>query len=473
MNVAGGANSGVLSGQINEACDQLSVIGGGDTNTIYGNGGIAAEESFIGAGANNYISSYHSGIGAGVANTVSGTNAFLASGNTNDIEANHAFIGSGDYGEITGSGSVIGAGDYEYFLVHGSLPFGNQVAGTDSFVGTGDLNSVSGSGSFIGAGGYFLAADGASTVGNQVVGDDAFIGSGDQNNADSDQTFLGGGQSNSIGDAARFAALAGGDENTINAPGGFIGSGAINTVNSAASDASILGGMRNSASGQYASVLGGFGNNASGAYAIVAGGDGDLAAGTLSFAGGYHADATHNGSFVWGDYTSGATLKDSGINQFVARASGGIFLYSNKGATSGVELAPGSGSWSSLSDRDAKTDIVPLDDASILAKVSALPIDGWRYTSESGVRHVGPMAQDFYAAFGVGADDRHITSIDEDGVALAAIKALHRENDRLRNDVTSLRAAQRLDARSRDHEIAELHAELRRLEAGSSRGSKS
>jgi hypothetical protein len=47
------------------------------------------------------------------------------------------------------------------------------------------------------------------------------------------------------------------------------------------------------------------------------------------------------------------------------------------------------------------------------------------------VRHVGPMAQDFYAAFGTGADDRHITSIDEDGVALAAIKALHRDVGRL------------------------------------------
>ena len=56
----------------------------------------------------------------------------------------------------------------------------------------------------------------------------------------------------------------------------------------------------------------------------------------------------------------------------------------------------------------------------------------WGYGSERGVRHVGPMAQDFYAAFGVGEDDRHITSIDEHGVALAAIKALHAENPYLR-----------------------------------------
>jgi trimeric autotransporter adhesin len=87
-------------------------------------------------------------------------------------------------------------------------------------------------------------------------------------------------------------------------------------------------------------------------------------------------------------------------------------------------LTPDAGTWSSLSDRDAKTNFAPLDDASILEKVSTLPIGAWRYKSEAGVRHLGPMAQDFFAAFGVGADDRHITSIDEDGVALAAIKAL-------------------------------------------------
>jgi len=58
------------------------------------------------------------------------------------------------------------------------------------------------------------------------------------------------------------------------------------------------------------------------------------------------------------------------------------------------------------------------------------------------VRHVGPMAQDFYAAFKVGEDDKHITSIDEDGVALAAIKALHAENLRLRRELAVLRTAE-------------------------------
>jgi hypothetical protein len=79
-----------------------------------------------------------------------------------------------------------------------------------------------------------------------------------------------------------------------------------------------------------------------------------------------------------------------------------------------------------------KTGVVALDDSAVLAKVAALPVSEWSYTSERGVRHVGPMAQDFYAAFRVGEDDRHITSIDEDGVALAAIKALDEQNAALR-----------------------------------------
>jgi hypothetical protein len=42
------------------------------------------------------------------------------------------------------------------------------------------------------------------------------------------------------------------------------------------------------------------------------------------------------------------------------------------------------------------------------------------------------MAQDFRAAFGLGADERHIGTIDESGVALAAIQALAKENAELR-----------------------------------------
>jgi len=60
--------------------------------------------------------------------------------------------------------------------------------------------------------------------------------------------------------------------------------------------------------------------------------------------------------------------------------------------------------------------------------VAALPLHSWSYRSESNsVRHLGPVAQDFHSAFGLGADDKHIAALDSSGVALAAIQGLQRE----------------------------------------------
>ncbi len=153
---------------------------------------------------------------------------------------------------------------------------------------------------------------------------------------------------------------------------------------------------------------------------------------------------------VWSDGSDGdAILTSSRAYQFLARASGGFTLWTNAASTVGATLAPGSGTWASASDRNMKTNIAGIDDGAVLEKVAGLPISRWSYRTEHGVRHVGPMAQDFYAAFGVGEDDKHITSIDEDGVALAAIKALHArvrsldaENAQLRARLASVTSSQ-------------------------------
>ncbi|MBV9156095.1 MAG: tail fiber domain-containing protein, partial [Acidobacteriaceae bacterium] len=180
-------------------------------------------------------------------------------------------------------------------------------------------------------------------------------------------------------------------------------------------------------------------NQASGTYATVAGGSGNVATGNASFAGGSSATATYQGDFVWSDAAGGSPVSSTTGNQFMVRAIGGVVFYTNASNSVGATLSAGSGSWSSLSDRSAKSDIAKISDARILAKVASLPISEWSYTSERGVRHVGPMAQDFYAAFGVGEDDRHITTVDESGVALAAIKALNAKNARLQSELTNLR----------------------------------
>jgi hypothetical protein len=91
------------------------------------------------------------------------------------------------------------------------------------------------------------------------------------------------------------------------------------------------------------------------------------------------------------------------------------------------------------SDRNQKKNIAPADTDAILKKVGELPISTWTYLNEpSGVRHLGPMAQDFRASFGLGDDDRSYHAVDAHGVALAAIQALEREVSRQERRIDKL-----------------------------------
>jgi hypothetical protein len=92
------------------------------------------------------------------------------------------------------------------------------------------------------------------------------------------------------------------------------------------------------------------------------------------------------------------------------------------------------------SDVNAKTGIAPVDGDEVLAAVAELPISTWSYRDDPGVRHLGPMAQDFAAAFGLGESDTHIASLDTSGVALAAIQALAAENAELRAGYAEMEA---------------------------------
>jgi hypothetical protein len=105
------------------------------------------------------------------------------------------------------------------------------------------------------------------------------------------------------------------------------------------------------------------------------------------------------------------------------------------------------GTLTQSSDRNAKMAIEPVDSTEILAKVKALPVSSWTYKHDAndGTRHIGPMAQDFYAAFGTGRDDKGISSLDSAGVALAAIQALSNENTILRTRLDALEQKVRVD----------------------------
>jgi len=346
-------------------------------------------------------------------------------------------------------------------------------AGTGSFIGGGTNNVAGASSSAILGGDYGLVCMGESGVGagvgntissSQNAGD-SFIAGGYNGTitGGSNGSFIGGGESNDLnvtGVGNGFAAIGAGQYNVVNGSMAFIGAGQYNVV--AGANGFVGGGQANKVPGAWGVVGGGYGNQAA-EIATVPGGKYNLATGEGSFAAGIGSTAGYAGDFVWSDFASGATaLKGTAANQFLARASGGVTFYSSANLKSGVKLAAGSGTWASLSDRNAKSAIVPVSDDDILAKVSTLPISEWSYTTERGVRHVGPMAQDFYAAFNVGEDDRHITSIDEDGVALAAIKALHAE---------VMKKAEALDALHREvretrHQLAELQSEVDALRTG-------
>jgi hypothetical protein len=78
------------------------------------------------------------------------------------------------------------------------------------------------------------------------------------------------------------------------------------------------------------------------------------------------------------------------------------------------------------SDRDVKEAFETTDSMTILQRLAELPIQTWNYNwDDSSVRHIGPMAQDFAAAFAVGEDDKHIHPVDAQGVAFAAIQGLY------------------------------------------------
>lgn len=129
--------------------------------------------------------------------------------------------------------------------------------------------------------------------------------------------------------------------------------------------------------------------------------------------------------------------------------------------SAGVYLTMGGSTWYLVSDRNKKRDFEPVDGREVLEKLAAIPITTWQYDGEvSGARHMGPMAQDLFAAYGLGDDDRHVTSIDEDGIAMASIQGLYTEmteTDETMRALTDREAAAEAEAASIAKSQADAH----------------
>ena len=135
-----------------------------------------------------------------------------------------------------------------------------------------------------------------------------------------------------------------------------------------------------------------------------------------------------------GDNGTSTIMNSSTDNQFSARFINGYRLFTNAALTSGVTLAAGGGAWASVSDKSKKENFSEVNTEDILIKVGAIPVTGWNYkTQDKNVRHIGPMAQDFFKAFHLdGESDTTINSLDIDGINMAAIQALKKRTEELK-----------------------------------------
>jgi trimeric autotransporter adhesin len=464
-NVIGGAQGNYVSSGVIGA-----TIGGGGTITLYGHAysnSIFADNATIGGGLGNTIQtlSYESTIsggdqniitnnandsciGGGRANTILADSPYsvISGGESNEVVAEFATIGGGQYSQAggkystvgggfenyaTGPGATIGGGGYE----GDSITFANSAEGAASTIAGGVGNQIiSGClGSSIGGGRANVIQSLEATIGGGYLNGIASgaeystIGGGNQNNVDTGayDSVIAGGAVNVIQGSGLYSTIAGGQNNTLDARNAFIGGGFENDIYGVASNSVIAGGFANYDNGGPEGTIGGGQVNAIGpgsSYGTIPGGYGNIVDGEGGFAAGEYAMAGQ-GCFVWSD---GSNSTSSTTNeQFMARASGGFVFYTSP-YNAGAELPAGSGSWAPLSDRNAKENFEPVNPLSVLAKVAALPVTTWNYKAQAqSIRHIGPMAQDFYAAFEVGENDTHIPTIDEEGVALAAIKGLN------------------------------------------------
>jgi hypothetical protein len=227
----------------------------------------------------------------------------------------------------------------------------------------------------------------------------------------------------------------------------------------ASGDFSFAFGDASSATGYGAVALGAF-NGACGSGSIALGIDAHTSdAPTLDEpCGGSGA----SNAFVFSD---GSAPTIAGASQFAARATGGFYFYTDVNLLMGnkCELTATSGGWACSSDRALKERFVPLDGEEVLRKLAAMPVDTWSFIAQPGIRHAGPVAQDFRAAFGLGTDDTTIGYTDINGINMRAIQALDVRTRELADTWQRLQdALQAIDAQATD--IAALKTRLAGIE---------
>jgi len=288
----------------------------------------------------------------------------------------------------------------------------------------GEQSSAQGEASL--ASGFLSLASGdlSNAFGNSKASGFASFGAGSGTTASGD-----------YGSAFGFSSLAGGRGSVA------LGYGAI-----ANGDYAVAAGQTADALGISSTAIG-TSTTATGNYSTAIGSQA-IASGNFSVALGYRINTfSHAGAFFFGDSDpNNKGPRVIGFNdQFAARFNGGYyFITSDAGADIGVRCNAGQNSWSAISDVRLKENFLPVDGEVFLDKIAGLKLSTWNYKGQSSstFRHYGPMAQDFFAAFGhdefgtIGCDTL-INQQDFLGVNLIAIQALEKRTGELKTSVES------------------------------------
>jgi len=437
-NVVTGAG-GVISGggtniNPNQVIGLLSTISGGAANAANG------DKSTISGGEANSALGTQSAIGGGVGNVTAGDTGTIAGGHGNMASGDNSAIGGGLENTASGRESIVGGGE------------ANTAFGSWSTVGGGAENTANGRESVVGGGG-----------GNIADGDWSAVGGGDRNIASGDKSAVVGGFSNAA--SGQWSTVGGGRGNRAIGVNSTVGGGRDNVAVGIGS--TVAGGRTNCAGGDY--------SWAGGSSAKVR--SGEIVTGCANFDVSGDSDGDE-GTFIWSDSLN-FSLVSSGPDQFLVRATGGIWFGAGGAFASipsgrfintstGAYLSTG-GTWTNSSSRALKEGFEVVDPLDVLGRVLRLDVSTWAYRDSPEGRHMGPMAEDFHEAFGLGGDPGSISTVDASGVALAAIQGLNRKFDAKRDVLEAENAAlrQRLaEITQRQSETESRHdaelAELRR-----------
>ena len=455
-------NSVVGGGWLNQVGkrSEVATIGGGENNTVGENSAYAT----IAGGYVNSIgyTSYNSTIGGGFLNRI-GTNASyntIGGGIQNTIDSNTQsdFIGGGYLNQMEGGtvGSVIAGGRLNLMIG----------AATYSVIGGGNLNAVASNAVYatIPGGRENRATNYAFAAGRQAkaIHTGAFVWADSQTadfvSANTNQFNVrasggvrletGGAGATLDGQPIRSGTvtdnqLTGNVALLDRSPQTFTGTNIFSSrvgIGTSASDSTLrvqgagsLGDiwLSPTTSGGNADIF--FSENVSGTFGIKIRHNGTN--NDLEFVGvNSSVETTEPVMTVGRGNTSGVAVRSD-------LTVGGNVGIGTTSPTNKLHVAGGvsATTFVTTSDRHAKENFTAVSPAEILAKVASLPITQWNFKEMKDGPHLGPMAQDFFAAFGLGGGDTTITTVDADGVALAAIQGLNQKVERKNAEIAELK----------------------------------